>query len=117
MFKFKNVVLNYNKNLVNSLKKIYGLGEQRCLYILNLFGINYFFNINSLNFYFFECILIILKKYFILEDYLKFLIRSRFNRYKDSGIFKYNRFIKNYPIRGQRTHTNAKTQKSIKYKF
>jgi len=117
MFKFKNVKLNYNKRLYASLKKIYGIGEQRALYVLNTLGINGFFDINALNLYFFECILILFKMNYTLEDHLKYLIRSRFNRYRDANIFKYNRFIKKYPIRGQRTHSNAKTQKIIKHKF
>jgi len=117
MFKYKNVSLDYNKRLVHSLRKIFGIGEQKALNILNTLGFNYFFTINLLNSYFFECILILFKRYYILEDHLKFIIRSRFNRYRDSNIFLYNRFLKNYPIHGQRTHSNARTQKIIKYRF
>jgi len=50
MFRFKDSILPLNKTLANSLKKIYGIGEQRSLYISNIFGFSSYFNINLLNY-------------------------------------------------------------------
>jgi len=62
MFRFKDAFLPFNVTLYNSLRKIYGVGRQRALYISALFGFSSYYSINLLNYYYFECIVASLKR-------------------------------------------------------
>jgi len=109
MFRFKDSILPMNKTLANSLKKIYGIGEQRGLYISNAFGFSSYFNVNMLNYYFFECIVAAMKNGYILEDRLRFNIKNRFLLFREINLVKVKRYDIGLPARGQRTHSNGQT--------
>jgi small subunit ribosomal protein S13 len=109
MFRFKDSILPLNKTLPNSLKKIYGIGYQRGFYISNMFGFSNYFSVNLLNYYFFECMVSVMKQGYILEDRLKFNIKNRFLMFREIGLIKVKRYDQGLPMRGQRTHTNGET--------
>ena len=109
MFRFKDAVLPFDRSLPNSFKKIYGIGFERAVYVSNLFGFSYRYSINRLNYYFFECMVAIMKIEYSLEDRLKFTIRNRFSIFRDASLVKVKRYDAGLPTRGQRTHSNAKT--------
>jgi ribosomal protein S13 len=106
LFKFKETILPFNRTLFNSLKEIYGIGFERALYISSLFG---FSSINRLNYYYFESIVALLKSEYILEDRLKFIIKNRFNLFRDVSLVRVKRYDLGLPTHGQRTHSNGKT--------
>jgi len=109
MFRFKEAVLPFDRSICNSLKKIYGVGSQKGLYLANLFGFSDRYSINLLNLYSFECMTWIMKQEYILEDRLKFGIRNRFSLYREIGLVKVKRYDLGLPMRGQRTHSNGQT--------
>jgi hypothetical protein len=55
MFRFKETVLPFDRTISNSLKKIYGVGNQKGFYLANLFGFSDRYSINLINLYSFEC--------------------------------------------------------------
>jgi ribosomal protein S13 len=109
MLRFKDTILPLNRTLINSLKRIYGIGEQRSVYISSAFGFSSYFSINLLNYYFFECMVAFMKQGYILEDRLKFIIKNRFFIFRDVGLIKVKRYDVGLPSRGQRTHSNGQT--------
>lgn len=109
MFRFKEAVLPFNKTLPNSLKRIYGMGEQRSVYLSNMFGFSSYLSVNLLNYYFFECMVAVMKQGYILEDRLKFNIKNRFTLFREINLIKAKRYDVGLPIRGQRTHSNGQT--------
>jgi|SRR6185503_3149105 len=109
MLRFKEAVLSFDKTIPNSLKKIYGVGIQKGMYLSNLFGLSDKYEINLLNLYLFECISSIMKQEYILEDRLKFNIKNRFSLYREVGLVKVKRYDLGLPTRGQRTHSNGRS--------
>lgn len=109
MFRFKETVLSLNKTLPNSLKSIYGVGEQKAVYLSSLFGFSSYYSVNFLNLYSFELIAYVMKQEYILEDRLNFIIRNRFSLFREVGLVKVKRYDVGLPARGQRTHSNGKT--------
>ena len=109
MFRFKDTILPLNRTLLNSLTEIYGVGFARAAYILSLFGFAVSYSINRVNYYYFECIVALMKYGYSLEDRLKFVIRNRFNLFRDIGLVKVKRYDLGLPANGQRTHSNGKT--------
>jgi ribosomal protein S13 len=51
---------------------------------------------------------------FMYNDNLKIKIEKQISYYKNLKNYKGMRHLYRYPVRGQRTHTNAKTQKKLK---
>ena len=111
MFKFKDVSLQLNLTVANSLKKIYGIGLQKSSYLFSMFGFSENVYIGILNHYFFECISILIKNNYVVEDRMIFLIKSRFSKLVDGNNVKGKRYFSGLPIHGQRTHTNGKTSR------
>jgi ribosomal protein S13 len=67
-----------NRIISNSLKTVYGIGRERAIYICACLGIGLHFSINLLNGYLFNCIIVIIKLFFIIEDRLKDLIQQKY---------------------------------------
>jgi|SRR6185436_608793 len=111
MFRFKETILPFNRTLVNSLKKVYGVGIERAVYIIGLFGFSYRYSINRINYYNYECMVAVMKDGYFLEDRLKFGIKNRFSLYRDIGLIRVKRYDSGLPGHGQRTHSNARSQK------
>lgn len=114
MLIFKDYTLNYKVNLRSELSKIYGVGNIRANYVVDLFGIGKSFITKYLNYYLFDGISAIFKIFFIIDDRLKFLIRQRMTFYLSLKLLRGTRFSKGLPVKGQRTHSNAHQQKYLK---
>jgi small subunit ribosomal protein S13 len=101
-----------------SLQKIYGIGPYRAYLLCNILGFNFkIFPVNkcstSLSFY---CENIIEKLQYILQDELLYKTKQNIQLLVKLRNFKGIRHSKSLPVRGQRTHTNAKTNKLLKKK-
>jgi small subunit ribosomal protein S13 len=114
MFKFKDTKLQYNRRLRDSLTAIYGVGFQKSSYICDSFGLGLNFNINYLNSYFYEAIIILLKNYYIVDDRLKSIINQRINFFFENRRIVGLRLFKGLPVRGQRTQTNKQNARNLK---
>lgn len=114
MFKFKDTTLPYNCRLRDSLTTIYGVGFQRSSYICDSLGLGLMFNINFMNNYFYEAIIIILKYFYIVDERLKNIIYQRLVFFFENRRIAGLRLFKGLPVRGQRTHTNRQTARKLK---
>jgi len=114
IFNFKDKSLNYKANLRSGFAKVYGIGNERASYMADALGLGTKFYVKNLNFYIFEVMSFLFKLYFITDDRLKFLIKQQTIKFFDIKLVKGVRFHKGLPIRGQRTHSNAKQVKYYK---
>lgn len=117
MYKFKDTELIFNKRLSDSLSGIYGVGFQKASYICDLLGFGSSYNINLLNRFSYELIVVILKYYYILDDRLKNIIMQRLNFFVENRRIVGLRLMKGLPVRGQRTHTNRQSARRLKNYF
>lgn len=114
MFKFKDTNLPYSRRLRDSLTYIYGVGFQKSSYICDSLGFGLTFNVNLLNSYFYEAIVILLKNYYIVDDRLKNIVNQRINFFFENRRIVGLRLFKGLPVRGQRTHTNRQNARNLK---
>lgn len=110
MYKFRTTVLPLNKKLSVSLKNIYGIGWYKINYILSFLGFSFLFFINSLNSYYCDLLFFYLTKLVQSQVYLERNIIL--NIMKLENTFKGYRHQFFLPVHGQRTRTNANTQRS-----
>lgn len=112
MKELKDLELFYNKykdkTFLSSLIKIHGINIYLLRKIELLNGLQKHMKIKQLNLFDLNCIKDQLIFYFDLE---KNKIIKNINKYKKIKNYKGMRHILKLPIRGQRTHTNAKTIK------
>ena len=114
MYKFQDTELQYNRRVRDSLSDIYGIGFQKASYICDMLGFGLSFNINLMNNYYFDLMLIMFKYYYILEERLKSLIHQRLDYFVEIRRIAGLRLVKGLPVRGQRTHTNRQNARKLK---
>lgn len=104
--------LKYNKKLYIALSEVYGIGNNQAMNICNRLGFTKellvsdlsMYQINKINKFVKESTLIVNEE---LQKQKQFVNK----RLLDIKSYKGIRKFKGYPVRGQRTHTNAKTAK------
>lgn len=114
VYTFKDTELPGNQVFRLALRKIPGIGIARANYLCDLVGVAASSRTDYLNSYIFFVLVFLIKQYYGTDVFLK---RMRENSLKDFLAFKsYKsiRFAAGLPIRGQHTHTNAKTAKNLK---
>lgn len=114
MYKFQDTELKYNRRVRDSLIDIYGVGFQKASYVCDFLGLGNSFNINLLNNYFYELMIIIFKYYYILEERLKNLIFQRLDFFLEIRRIVGLRLLKGLPVRGQRTQSNRQNARKLK---
>jgi small subunit ribosomal protein S13 len=93
--------------------KNYGIGYSCIKNIFNRIGLNN--RLNSLNCKYAQMNkLSRIIKVYTLNNTLKSNINNNIEFYKKLRNYKGNRHLRKYPVRGQRTHTNARTIKFLK---
>lgn len=109
---FKNKVRVYK-----ILARFPGIGRSRVNYILALAGLTKRANASHLGWYKAELLSFYVRVLFIVDS--KFFKYRNFYLYRinSSGNYKSSRFEHGMPVRGQRTHTNAKTSRSQRGRF
>jgi small subunit ribosomal protein S13 len=98
---------------INKIKNIKGIGSSTLHDIRSLFGIN-IKNVTQFDLSYNGILRI--KKYLRIQktgSLLQTLIRKRINNFISIKSYKGLRHKNGYPIHGQRTHTNAKTQRKL----
>lgn len=102
------------KNIQIALTKIFGIGKYRANVIMKSLMINpkiRFYNLKQVD-------ISKLTKYIVQEfkvsSFLQKEIKGNIEKYRKIRHYKGIRHEKNLPVRGQRTHTNAKTRKKDK---
>jgi len=114
MYKFKDTELQYDRRLRDSLSDIYGVGNEKASYVCDLLGLGSSYNINLLNNYLYEVIVIIFKYHYILDDRLRNIKNQRLSFFAECRLRKGLRLKKGLPVRGQRTQTNSQNAYILK---
>ena len=100
-----------NKQIVYGLRYIFGIGLTSAKKILKEVGIEETVRGETLNDSQVAKIREIIEQNYRVEGDLRRDISNDIKRLKDLGSYRGMRHIRNLPVRGQRTHTNARTRK------
>jgi small subunit ribosomal protein S13 len=103
------VKLNKDKKIVYALPQLYGIGIALAKKICNELSFAPELTIKQLTAKQQFEIAKKIKEEFRVEENLKEIVKNNVQRYIASGSVKGYRHKHNLPVRGQRTHTNAKT--------
>lgn len=115
MYNVFGVNLPFRKKIYISLQYIYGIGKYRAIVICNKNNIDKNAITNNLSSDNFIKIRRFIDFFYCIEGYLKTQIFVNIKRLLDIKCYKGFRHKKKLPVRGQRTHTNARTNKHLKF--
>ena len=105
--------LDPTNRIRKELKKIYGINSFLANQICDQLGFHMNLTVGELSVDQTEKLGRILQYYYLTENDLKKQIQGNFQRFIQIGCYKGFRVTQHLPLRGQRTHTNAKTAKRI----
>ncbi len=111
MARIAGVNIPTSKKLGISLTYIYGIGRKTALGICNKAGISEDLRVHALTEEEVSKLREIIDRDHDVEGDLKRTVYMNIKRLMDLGCYKGLRHRKNLPVRGQRTHTNARTRK------
>jgi small subunit ribosomal protein S13 len=111
LYTFKDVDLPEHQVLRSALTKICGVGFIRSNYLCDTVGLSAECRTDNLNSYFFFVITYVIKQYYGTDVFLKRMRENRVKSFVSFKSYKAIRYAAGLPIRGQHTHTNAKTAK------
>ncbi len=114
MVRISGVNILDNKNILYALMSIYGIGKSRAKYICNIVNVDYNSKIINLNS---DKIKLIRKEVsnFLIEGDLRREVILNIKRLIDLNCYRGLRHKKHLPVRGQRTRTNAKTCRKLRF--
>jgi len=101
---------------VNKFIKIYGIGKNRIFSFYNKFGLNRRVRLIKVKYRIFKNINLLINKLTFRNTLQNKLLNIRKFTIESLRNYKGIRHSLRYPVRGQRTHTNAKTRKRLKTK-
>ena len=112
MARIAGINIPKEKRFVIALTYIYGIGTTTAEKICNKLKINLNLRTNQVSEEKLAQVRTLIEKEFpVLEGDLRRKISSDIKRLIDIGCYRGIRHVKKLPVRGQRTHTNAKTRK------
>jgi small subunit ribosomal protein S13 len=114
-FSFRDKDLNLERELRCTLKGIYGIGWTRANWFSNRLGFGYPFSASQLNSYQIHLLSGLLNRMLRSETKIKRNVEVRIRQLQDLGNLRGRRHALFLPTRGQRSRTNAKTQKKLRY--
>lgn len=114
MARIAGVDLPRGKRTDIALTYIYGIGRSRALKILDTAGVDWNRNIDDLSAEEVNEIRKELEQNYKVEGDLRREVSSNIKRLMDIGCYRGMRHRRGLPVRGQRTHTNARTRKGPK---
>ncbi len=110
MARLLGVDLPRNKAMKIAMRAIYGVGPKVAVDVLTKVGIKLDANSNDITEEQVQAIRAALDEYTVEGD-LRREVALNIKRLKDLGCYRGIRHRKGLPVRGQRTHTNARTRK------
>ncbi len=111
MARILGVDIPRNKAMRIALQSVYGVGPTIALNVLKKSGIDPEKNSNDISEEEVQQIRKFLEEGHVVEGDLRREIALNIKRLKDMGCYRGTRHRKSLPVRGQRTHTNARTRK------
>lgn len=116
MFLFRETVLSEQYEIRSALKQVYGVGWRKSNFIANKLGLIYPFWGYNLNSYNVNVILFLLKGLVLSDARIKRVIENNIAKLVTIKSYRGWRHSLTLPVRGQRTRTNAGTQRSKRYR-
>jgi len=110
---FLNTEIPDKKVVWVALRYVFGLGKNKSLKIINLFGISKITKINNLSSTLKNQIIVFIEKTITINEELKQTLMQIKDQQQRLKTYKGQRSRFKLPRRGQRTHTNAKTVKKF----
>ena len=114
MARVSGVDLPRNKRVVIALTYIYGIGSTSARKILAEAGVGQSIRTDDLNDEQLSAIRKVIESDYQVEGDLRREVQTKIKRLMDLGCYRGLRHRRNLPVRGQRTHTNARTRKGPK---
>ena len=111
MARISGVNIPTNKRICIALAYIYGIGRKQAAEICNKATVEKSKRVNQLNDEEITRIRKLIDSDFVVEGDLRREISMNIKRLTDLGCYRGLRHRKKLPVRGQRTHTNARTRK------
>lgn len=111
MIRLFGVVLPDEKNIEYSLTMLYGIGFSLSRRILQETGINPFKKTKDLTVEEVKNLTEIIEKKYLVEGQLREKINFNIQTLKSIGCYRGIRHMRNLPVRGQRTRSNARTKR------
>lgn len=111
MARLLGINLPDEKRIEVALTYIYGIGRSSSRKILTNLGLNLNEKTKNLSSQDLEKIKSCIEKNYKVEGDLKMFVSQNIKRYKEISSWRGSRHIKNLPVRGQRTKTNARTKR------
>lgn len=112
MFLFRDFALNTTKEIRSALRTIYGVGFNTAIKITANAGLGYPFYLNKINLYKYELIVYLLRALVTSDVRIKRFIEFNVTKYINIECIRGLRHKLCLPIHGQRTRTNARTQRT-----
>jgi small subunit ribosomal protein S13 len=114
MARIAGVDLPRNKRIEIALTYIYGVGRTTSREILDKAGVGRSIRTDDLNDEQLSAIRRVMEADCKVEGDLRREVQTKIKRLMDLGCYRGLRHRRNLPVRGQRTHTNARTRKGPK---
>jgi small subunit ribosomal protein S13 len=95
--------------VVRALTQLFGIGPNKALQICDKLGISDTLKVNQLTRIQLDQIMQIISQHYLIDSELKKIIQNDIQRFIAIGSYRGFRHNAGLPVRGQRTHTNAKT--------
>jgi small subunit ribosomal protein S13 len=111
MARIAGVNIPTNKRVVIALQYIHGIGQKKAQEIVKLVGIEDARRVNQLTDAEVLSIRETIDRDYTVEGDLRRNVSMNIKRLMDLGCYRGLRHRKGLPVRGQRTHTNARTRK------
>ena len=113
MIKIINYDLNPQKKIIYCLCNIYGIGKKISLKLCHKFNINPILKWDEIESIKKELLINFIEKDIKTGNQIKLIKSYNINQYIINGSIRGFRHKKHLPVRGQRTHSNAKTNKRL----
>ena len=113
MIRIAGIILKPDQTVVSALSTIYGIGRKSAQDIADKVGVKYHTRVKDIATADVETIRKIIESMTVEGD-LKSEVSQNIKRLKEIGTLRGIRHIKNLPVRGQRTKTNARTKRGKK---
>lgn len=101
------------KQLWMALRKVYGIGESRAKTMCFSIGATPYVKAGDLRPHHLSQLYNYVESYYVVGQELKNTTRANIQRLVDVRCYRGLRHAENLPVRGQRSHTNARTQKKL----
>lgn len=117
MFLFRDFTLSSKREVRSSIKYVYGVGWCKSNRIANMLGLSNPYFSNNLNQYAINVIIFLLKGFVITDSKIKKFIENNISRLYNNGSLRGARHRLCLPVRGQRSKTNASTQRNKRINY